>query len=120
MIASGGQCAAIRGYLCRSQSARIRSARASTGSMSHNVLSRSKQIARTAPKLMAPCYPEILDERIAADHGQQELLVLVAARLDPAEASRARVQRTDPAARHSRIRARHRGPHRGEARSGPA
>src|SRR5688572_28096993 len=56
---AGEKRSAILGYRARSQSARISSARTSTGSMSQSVLSRSKQMARTALRLMARFYEGI-------------------------------------------------------------
>src|SRR6187551_1491445 len=83
----------MRGYRSSSQSARMRSARINTGSISQSVLSRSKQIALTAPRGMARMLPGEPHERNAAHHGQQELFIVVAAPLDTDEASGGRVQR---------------------------
>src|SRR4051812_18955584 len=91
----------MRGYRSPSQSERMRSARESTGSISQSVLSRSKQIALTAPTAMARMLPGDPRGRNAARHGQQELFIVVAAPVDIDETPRDRVRRTRTPARYS-------------------
>src|SRR6185503_7246481 len=111
------------GYRLAIQSARMRSARSSTGPTSQSVLSRSKQIARMAPNPWVPVfivtgYREGTSGRTAIDHRQQELLVLVIARVDSPEKPRPAIHRARVVARYAGIRTRHRRHQPDAARAG--
>src|SRR4051812_5345291 len=69
-----------------------------------SVLSRSKQIARTALATTWRMLTGDVNERASFDHGKLELFLVVAAPVDPDETAGAGVRGTGAAARHAGFR----------------